>query len=117
MATAPRKRTSTNSGGGTGHVLSERFADPDLVDRLFQAILEQFPEIGGRVVQVKQDLRKQYGGSEHYVRKTDVQTKEQRAAELLRIFDGRNATETARILGIGRATVYRCIKQPGKRQR
>jgi DNA invertase Pin-like site-specific DNA recombinase len=38
---------------------------------------------------------------------------EQRAQQILELFNGRNAREVARAIGCGRATVYRVLKQHG----
>lgn len=87
--------------------------DPDLVDRIFEFVLDQIPELADRTVTIKEAIRQEYGGDEHYVRRID-ETPTQRAArlarEVRRMFDGRNATEVARVLRISRATVYRCLK-------
>ena len=45
-----------------------------------------------------------------------VAERERITAEVLRVFNGRNAAEVARRLGIGRATVYRIIKQEGSKK-
>ena len=53
----------------------------------------------------------EFAGEEVYIPKRNSKDV---AAEVLRLFNGRNATEVARRLGIHRATVYRYLKQPGK---
>lgn len=99
------------------HVLSERFADPDLVDRIFQHLLQQLPELAARTPEIKEAIRAEFGGETPYVRSGTPQRRTARsralAAEVLALFNGRNATQVARELGISRATVYRLIKQPG----
>lgn len=100
-----------------GHQLSEKFADPDLVERIFQYIIAELPEIASdpRLHDMKSAVRMEFGGREVYIQN---KRKERDSAELadkvLRMFNGRNATEVARSLKIGRATVYRLIKRPGK---
>ena len=98
-----------------GHQLSEMFADPDLVDRIFDYIADQFPEISGaRVEQLKVATREEFRGAEYYIPSRSPTARQQRVEEVLRLFNGRNATEVARRLQISRATVYRWVKQPGK---
>jgi phage terminase large subunit GpA-like protein len=88
-------------------------ADPDLVDRIFDYAVKLMPEIAAHRVAIVNALRDEFAGSKAYVRKRgDVDPV---AVKVLSIFNGRNATETARELGIGRATVYRKIKQPGRK--
>ena len=102
-----------------GHILSDRFADPDLVDRIFEYVLEMLPELGSRTEEVKEAVRLEFGGAEAYVRSEVVRRRQERSAalatEVLSLFNGRNATEVARRLNISRATVYRMLKQPGRR--
>lgn len=96
------------------HVLSERFSDADLVDRVFDYIVKLLPELAEHSTRIKRDVRLEFGGVEQYVRSDKVV---QRKCEVMRevrlMFDGRNASQVARVLGISRATVYRCLKQPG----
>lgn len=88
--------------------------EPDLVDRIFDYLVQQLPEIRTRVPEVKQALREEFAGERAYVR---VRAKPGSPVvnEVLRLFNGRNATEVARTLRIGRATVYRALKQAGRR--
>lgn len=89
-------------------------AEPDLVDRIFDYLLEEFPALAGDAAAVKRAqtaVRAEFAGEEVYIQKRPSQDV---ASEVLRLFNGRNATEIARRLGIHRATVYRYLKQPGK---
>lgn len=87
-------------------------AQPDLVDRIFDYLLAEFPQLGGAgFAKAKQAVRAEFAGEEVYIAKRG---NEDLAAEVLRLFNGRNATEVARRLGIHRATVYRYLKQPGR---
>lgn len=99
----------------TRHVLSERFADPDLVDRIFDYVVALIPELNSAEIEpTKAAIRKEFGGVEQYVRSESVdRRKREMEREVRRMFDGRNATQIARVLNISRATVYRCLKQPG----
>lgn len=97
-----------------GHHLGPVFADPDLVDRIFEYIVEQFPEIRAeRLQELKTTTREEFGGAECYIPARSPTVRQQQVAEVLRLFNGRNATEIARRLQISRATVYRWVKQPG----
>ena len=85
-------------------------AEPDLVDRIFDYLIEAHPEIAGlKLDDARRAVRSHLAGSRYYVasrKRDDV------ASRVLSLFNGRNATEVARKLGISRATVYRCLKQP-----
>lgn len=99
-----------------GHQLSPMFADADLVDRIFEYIVDQFPEISaGRIEELKKTTREEFRGAEYYIPTRSPTDRQQLVEEVLRLFNGRNATEIARRLQISRATVYRWIKQPGTR--
>ncbi len=91
------------------------FADPDLVDRIFDYIVEQFPDIAAeRLDEMKKATREEFRGAEYYIPRRSPTDRQQLVEEVLRLFDGRNATEIARRLQISRATVYRYVKQPGR---
>ena len=89
-------------------------AEPDLVDRIFDYLLAEFPQLAGdaaRVQRAQTAVRAEFAGEEVYIQK---RSSKEIAAEVLRMFNGRNATEVARRLRIHRATVYRYLKQAGK---
>lgn len=89
-------------------------AEPDLVDRIFDYLLAEFPQLAGdpaRVQRAQTAVRAEFAGEEVYIQK---RSSKEIAAEVLRMFNGRNATEVARRLQIHRATVYRYLKQSGK---
>lgn len=90
----------------------EREADPDFVDRVFDYVVELLPEIKGKRQEITEALRDEFGGAQLYIRKAPAQ--DDTVARVLRMFNGRNASEVARKLGISRASVYRYMKQPGK---
>lgn len=97
--------------------LSEVFGDADVVDRVFEFVRELLPEDSGvaaELEEIKRQVRREFGGREVYIhRRRDEETRV-RAERVLAMFNGRNASEVARRLGIGRATVYRIIKQGRK---
>lgn len=89
-------------------------AEPDLVDRIFDYLLAEFPQLAGegaKVQRAQEAVRAEFAGEEVYIQK---RSSKEVAGEVLRLFNGRNASEVARRLGIHRATVYRYLKQPGK---
>ncbi|MEN9437367.1 MAG: hypothetical protein RIR09_2022 [Pseudomonadota bacterium] len=88
-------------------------AEPDLVDRIFEYILAELPEIAASVQKHKAAVRAEFKGEECYIASRPASERQQTVAQVLALFDGRNATEVARRLQISRATVYRVIKQPG----
>jgi len=89
-------------------------ANPDLVDRIFEYLIDQMPQLAGDAASLrraKAAVRAEFAGEEVYIQK---RSSRDIAAEVLRLFNGRNATEVARRLQIHRATVYRYLKQAGK---
>jgi Mor family transcriptional regulator len=90
--------------------------NPDMVDRIFEYLLTEVPEIlahvaGDRLELAKQAVRDEFAGQETYIPVRPAGSSEQLAFEVLSLFNGRNATEVARQLDISRATVYRKLKQ------
>lgn len=92
-------------------------AEPDLVDRIFDYILAEFPHIAGqpaeKVAATKAAVRAEFRGEECYIAGRPATARQQTVAQVLALFNGRNATEVARRLHISRATVYRSLKQAG----
>lgn len=89
-------------------------AEPDLVDRIFDYLLAEFPALsadGSSLRNARAAVRAEFGGEEVYIPKKN---NHELAGDVLRLFNGRNADEVARRLGISRRTVYRYLKQPGK---
>lgn len=90
---------------------------PDLVDRIFEYLLEQMPELAGgkpALVRVEQALRREFGGMEVYIPVQSTVERAETVKEVLRRYNFRNATTVARELGISRASVYRILKQAGR---
>ncbi len=93
---------------------------PDLVDRIFEYIfsdpalaeaVQRHSQAGdSSASKLKDAVRAEFNGERCYI--TAPTTKRQQlVAQVLALFDGRNATEVARRLGISRPTVYRYLKQ------
>lgn len=89
-------------------------AEPDLVDRIFDYVLELFPAMRDKDLSAARDeVRREFAGGSAYI---PGRARGQRAGQVLSLFNGRNATEVARKLGISRASVYRYLKQPGQKK-
>lgn len=97
------------------HLQSLLAAEPDLVDRIFDYLLAEFPQLAGpEFVDAKQAVRDEFRGARAYVRHDRREVAQGTARKVLALFNGRNATEVARSLQISRATVYRALKQAGQ---
>lgn len=89
---------------------------PDLVDRMFEYLVELLPELRGspaKVESIQQQLRSEFAGQDAYIPARSSLDKAEERRRVMQLWDGRNATAVARALGISRATVYRHLKQPG----
>lgn len=89
-------------------------AEPDLVDRIFDYILAELPQIADSVQKHKDAVRAEFRGEECYIATRPATARQQTVSQVLTLFNGRNASEVARRLQISRATVYRVLKQPGQ---
>jgi Mor family transcriptional regulator len=97
-------------------------AEPDLVDRIFeyifqdpalaQAFTQQAGEGKDAVEKLKEEVRGEFEGEMCYIAGRPASKRQETAAKVLSLFNGRNASEVARKLNIGRTTVYRILKQP-----
>lgn len=86
---------------------------PDLVDRMFDYLVELLPELRGSpaiVERVQQQLRSEFAGQDAYIPARSPVDKAEMRRQVLRLWNGRNAASVARILSISRATVYRYLK-------
>ncbi|HRH21476.1 MAG TPA: helix-turn-helix domain-containing protein [Brevundimonas sp.] len=92
-------------------------AEPDLVDRIFDYLLAEFPQIAGlppdKIATTKAAVRAEFKGEECYIAGRPASARQEMVSNVLALFNGRNAAEVARRLQISRRTVYRIIKQPG----
>lgn len=90
---------------------------PDFVDRIFEYLLTEFPQLAGLALdEIKEDVRDEFSGQEVYIAQQPPTARQERVEAVLSLFNGRNATEVARRLQISRATVYRILKQAGKKK-
>jgi len=86
--------------------------DSDFVDRVFDYLRAEFPSLSARrLARARDALRAEFAGGRAYVASRTPTERQALVQEVLSKFNGRNATEVARRLGIGRATVYRHLKQ------
>ncbi|ABX37315.1 Resolvase helix-turn-helix domain protein [Delftia acidovorans SPH-1] len=86
---------------------------PDLVDRMFDYLVELLPELRGSpaiVERVQQQLRSEFAGQDAYIPARSSVGKAEERRQVLRLWNGRNAKAVARTLGISRATVYRYLE-------
>lgn len=94
-------------------------ADPDLVDRIFDYLLTEIPGFAAecnpaRLTRLKTAVRSEFAGRERVsVGLWTPAGRRDTASQVLALFNGRNAREVARSLGISRASVYRYLKQAG----
>lgn len=86
-------------------------AEPDLVDRIFEYLLTEVPGLAIQAEKLKHAVREEFKGDSYYIAGRPETVRQHQVAQVLALFNGRNATEVARRLGIGRATVYRILKQ------
>lgn len=87
--------------------------DSDLVDRIFDYVVELIPEMRPHAQVVKDAVRHEFAGIEVYVGKRSSGQRLELARQVLALFNGRNSYEVARRLNISRATVFRLLKQAG----
>jgi len=66
---------------------------------------------------LKDAVRAEFRGQKVWVAGRSQLERHRLAQKVLALFNGRNAREVARRLGISRATVYRALKQAGRRER
>lgn len=92
-------------------------AQPDLVDRIFEYLIDLHPEIAAlRKPALRRAVRQEFRKSRVWVADRPAIERARDAQQVLALFNGRNASEIARTLGISRATVYRYLKQAGYRK-
>jgi Mor family transcriptional regulator len=97
-------------------VTNDILGDPDLIDRIFDYIVADMPEMRDRAEALKECARREFAGLETYIpRRSDAERKRV-VLLVLELFNGRNASEIARRLKISRASVYRIIKTEGEKK-
>lgn len=92
--------------------------DPDLVDRIFEYLVAEVPAMKeaaelGRLAEMKLAVRHEFSGDRQNIGRRTEAGRRDLAGSVLAMFNGRNASEVGRRLGVSRATVYRMLKQAG----
>jgi Mor family transcriptional regulator len=88
----------------------------DLIDKIFEFIQIEFPEMRDKASALKELARREFAGIETYIPRRSQAERDRIVAEVMVLFNGRNATEVGRRLNISRASVYRIIKTPGTKK-
>lgn len=103
----------------SNHQPPREYTDADFVDRVFAYLEAEFPELPAlHLRDAREAVRRHFAGERAYIpRGRTPDEREQLAVQVLRLFNGRNASEVARRLGVGRTTVYKLLKQPGRKNR
>lgn len=78
-------------------------AEPEIANEVSQRLAEQ----------IERRLRALMSGDRGYISSQSPADRQATYERVRRMFNGCNATEIARELKIGRATVYRILKRPG----
>lgn len=91
----------------------------DLLTLAIQGLQKIMPTLSDELAaQLEDELRREIAGDREVIRgvisKQSLEKREIIKEEVRRRFNGRNATEVARDLKIGRATVYRILKTAGR---
>jgi Mor family transcriptional regulator len=107
--TAPTPGKTTTSTAQLSALVAQ---EPDLVDRIFEYLLAEFPQIAGdQFAQAKTAVRAEFSGETIYIPARGATDRQRLVQEVLSLFNGRNTAEVARRLRISKASVYRYIKQ------
>lgn len=87
----------------------------DIAYEVASDMMKQWPaEIRRKLAEkIEERLRREMAGDRGYISGASIGTRQEKYDRVRRMFNGRNATEIARELKIGRATVYRILKTPG----
>lgn len=93
-------------------IRDEARRNPDIVRLIVEYCIAEFDAKLGRAVDT---VRAEFAGDRVKLARRTARDRERLAADVLRLFDGRNPAEVARRLNIGRATVYRIVKQARRR--
>ena len=111
-ATQAEKRTASTVFHGQSTQGTAEDRPRDLVTAIFDILIETHPDLADIRDEGEAAVRHRLLGLRGTVRaKADRETM---AVKVLALFNGRNASEIARRLGIPRTSVYRYLKQPGK---
>jgi Mor family transcriptional regulator len=85
----------------------------DIVTRIVERVQQIRPELSAADVEhLEFSLRLEFGGEQVYIR-ARRRANHELTHEIRRRFNGRNARQIARILGVGKTTVYRILRREG----
>lgn len=89
----------------------------DLVSRIIDRLKTMRPELSDSDAHhIERNIRAEFSGEQVYIRaERRKRDRQELTAEVRRRFNGRNARQIARVLGIGKTTVYRILQQEGLR--
>lgn len=114
-ATAPLFTGQSTTGPGAPENQQPN-KSTDFVNSLLGLLVERGLLPDESMPEAAQAVREHFGCETYYVAANDRTAEQETTARaVLALFNGRNAREVARRLGIGRTTVYRYIKQAGGR--
>ena len=114
VATQARKRTPSTVFHGQSTYGASGDRPRDLVTAIFDVLIETHPGVAEIREQGEAAVRHRLLGLRGTV--TPAADSDTMAVKVLALFNGRNAREVARKLGISRASVYRHLKQSGRPQ-
>ncbi len=83
----------------------------EVAAEFMQALQQEFSRDLAQKIEAR--LRREMSGDRTYMPRESTASRKAMHDKVRRMFNGSNATEIARELGIGRTTVYRILKQPG----
>lgn len=122
-----QNKTAQSQGHSPATGSTSQPPEPDLVDRIFEYILAEpamaqavqamarlRPSVASAehaLQQLKSAVRQEFNGERCYITAHPATERQEKVAQVLRLFNGRNATEVARRLQISRSSVYSYIKQ------
>ena len=89
-------------------------SDLDLVDRIFEYIMGELPELAASVQKHKAAVRAEFGGQRCYIATRPPAVRRQTVANIRSQFNGLNIQAVAAAAGVSRRTVYRAIQPDQK---
>lgn len=115
MSLAPTDRTKAKRAAAAQAHAAARSEHEDIIDRFVARVRQEFPDAEADILKdLEGSLRDEFKGARPYIRSHSADSRQQRLDKFRTIFNGVNADECARELGIARRTVYRLIKTAGK---
>jgi Mor family transcriptional regulator len=91
-------------------VISALLDNVDLIDKIFEFIQIEFPEMHDKAFAQKELALREFAGIETYIPRRSQAERDRIAREVITVFNGSNAHEVAKRVCISRSSVYRIIK-------